>query len=91
MKIEQGDIYMANLNPTKGHEQAGMRPVLVMQNDILNKNLSTVIIAPITSNLSSKGLLTTWFLSGKTSGLNIDSVVLLFQIRTVDKLRLEKQ
>ena len=82
---------MANLNPIKGHEQAGMRPVLIMQNDILNKNLNTVIIAPLTSNLNAKGFLTTWFLPKKTSNLNSDSIVLLFQIRTIDKMRLEKK
>lgn len=91
MKIEQGDIYLANLNPTKGHEQAGMRPILIMQNDILNKNLNTVIVAPLTSNMNAKGFLTTWFLPEKTSNLNNDSVVLLFQIRTIDKLRLKKK
>ncbi|MDD3861292.1 MAG: type II toxin-antitoxin system PemK/MazF family toxin [Candidatus Gracilibacteria bacterium] len=91
MKIAQGDIYLANLNPTKGHEKAGMRPVLIMQNDILNKNLNTVIIAPLTSNLTAKGFLTTWFLSKKTSNLKNDSIILLFQIRTIDKLRLEKK
>lgn len=49
--ICQGDIYFTDLNPIKGHEQAGFRPVLIMQNNILNKNLNTVIIAPITSNI----------------------------------------
>ncbi|MBD3331020.1 hypothetical protein GF354_05875 [Candidatus Peregrinibacteria bacterium] len=91
MKIEQGEIYLANLNPVKGHEQAGYRPVLVLQNNILNKNLSTVIIAPITSNLKAKGRFTTYFLNKKVSALDKDSVVLLFQLRTIDKSRLEKK
>ncbi|MBU4332552.1 type II toxin-antitoxin system PemK/MazF family toxin [Patescibacteria group bacterium] len=91
MTIHQGEIYLANLNPIKGHEQAGFRPVLILQNNILNKNLSTVIIAPITSNLKAKGRLTTYFLSKEISGLDRDSVVLLFQIRTLDKERLQKR
>jgi len=91
MKINQGDIFLADLNPVKGHEQSGYRPVLVMQNDILNNNLTTVIIAPITSNLAAKGKLTTFFLPKEKSKLNVDSVVLLFQIRTLDKLRLRKK
>lgn len=91
MKINQGDIFLANLDPAKGHEQAGFRPVLIMQNDILNRNLNTAIIAPITSNLKAKGKLTTYFLSQKSSGLDRDSVVLLFQIRTIDNARLERK
>ena len=89
--IQQGDIYLANLNPVKGHEQAGFRPVLIMQNNILNANLNTAVICPITSNLKAKGKLTTYFLSKKESNLDKDSVVLLFQIRTIDRTRLKKR
>jgi mRNA interferase MazF len=89
-QIKQGDIYLADLNPVKGHEQGGFRPVLVLQNDILNANLNTVIIAPITKNLSAKGYLTTFFLNKKISRLTHDSVALLYQIRTLDKERLKK-
>ena len=89
--ISQGDIFLADLNPVKGHEQASFRPVLVMQNNILNNNLSTVLIAPITSNLQAKGKMTTFFLQKADSGLNSDSVVLLFQMRTIDVSRLEKK
>ena len=89
--IEQGDIFLADLNPVKGHEQSGLRPVLVMQNDILNKNLNTVLIAPITSNLQAKGKLTTFFLTSTSSGLQHDSVILLFQMRTIDITRLTKK
>lgn len=88
--LKQGAIYFADLNPVKGHEQAGFRPVLVLQNDILNKNLSTVIIAPITTNLKAKGYLTTCFLAKSVSGLPQDSVILLYQIRTIDKMRLKR-
>ncbi len=87
-KIKQGDIFWANLDPVQGHEQAGMRPVLIIQNEILNQNLSTILIAPITSNLTVKGRLTTYFLSKKTSKLKQDSIALLYQLRCIDKSRL---
>ncbi len=82
---------MANLNPIKGHEQSGIRPGIVIQNNDLNKNLNTVIIAPITSNTSGKGFFTTFFLEKNISGLKIDSLILLFQMRTIDKTRLIKR
>lgn len=88
--IKQGSIFMADLNPVKGHEQAGYRPVIVLQNNILNKNLNTVVIAPITKNLQAKGYLTTYFLNKENSNLQFESLILLFQIRTIDKLRLKK-
>ncbi len=91
MIIKQGEIYFADLNPVKGDEQAGFRPVLVLQNDILNKNLNTVVIVPITKNIKAKGYLTTYFLEKKTSKLPVDSVALLFQIRIIDKNRLKKR
>lgn len=91
MIIKQGEIYFADLNPVKGHEQAGFRPVLILQNDILNKNLHTVVVVPITKNIKAKGYLTTYFLEKKISKLPADSVALLFQIRTIDKNRLKKR
>lgn len=91
MDIKQGDIFLADLNPVKGHEQAGWRPVLIMQNDILNQCLSTVIIAPITANLAAQGKMTTYFLPNSLSGLDYDSVLLIHQVRTLDKRRLEKK
>lgn len=91
MQILQGSIFMADLNPVLGHEQGGYRPVLIMQNSILNKNLNTVIIAPITKNLKAKGFFTTHYLPGKDAGLDFDSVVLLYQLRTIDKSRLKKK
>ncbi len=90
-KIKQGDIFWADLNPVRGHEQAGCRPVLVLQNDLLNKNLNTIIIAPLTTNVSVKGFLTTYFFSAKQSKLNKDSIALLYQIRTIDKTRLQEK
>jgi mRNA interferase MazF len=90
-QINQGDIYWVNLNPIKGHEQAGVRPVLVMQNNILNRHLNTVVVAPLTSNLEAKGLMTTYFLPAKKTELKKDSIVLLNQMRAVDKRRLVKE
>jgi len=89
--IHQGDIYLANLSPTKGHEQSGFRPVVVVQKNVLNKHLSTVIVAPVTKNLKAKDRETTFFLPKKISSLSVDSVCLLFQIRTIDKSRLKKK
>ncbi len=91
MQIKQGDIFLVDLNPVKGHEQSGFRPVLILQNNILNKNLNTVIVAPISANTKVKGLLTTYYLSRKISQLDKDSVILLFQIRTLDKIRLKRK
>lgn len=88
--IKQGAIYLAHLSPVKGHEQGGLRPVLVLQNDTLNYNLNTVVIIPLTSNLQAKGLMTTYFLPSVKSGLNKDSIALLYQVRTIDKNRLIK-
>jgi len=88
--IKQGSIILADLNPIKGSEQGGYRPVLVMQNNILNKHLSTVVVAPITKNLKAKGFFTTFLIDKKSSGLSFDSLALLFQIRTIDKARLKK-
>lgn len=88
---KQGEIYLAHLNPVEGHEQGGTRPVLVLQNDDLNEFLSTIVVAPITSNLTTKGKMTTYFLSSKNSKIKNDSVVLLFQVRTIDKSRLIKK
>lgn len=89
--VDQGAIYGADLSPGKGHEQKGYRPVLVLQNNILNTHLSTVIIAPLTSSLEARGKLTTLYLSKEKTGLSKDSVVLLHQIRAVDKIRLKKK
>ena len=89
--IQQGDIFWANLNPTKGHEQAGRRPVIILQNDILNQNLNTVMIAPTTTNLEAKNRLITYFLPATATGLMQGSVALLYQARTLDKKRLQEK
>ena len=88
--IKRGEIYFADLSPVVGSEQGGIRPVLVIQNDIGNKYSPTVIAAAITSQLS-KTKLPTHIALEQTSGLPKDSVVLLEQIRTLDKKRLKEK
>ncbi|MEI7510718.1 MAG: type II toxin-antitoxin system PemK/MazF family toxin [Candidatus Peregrinibacteria bacterium] len=89
--ILQGDIFWADLNPIQGSEQSGVRPVLVIQNNILNDRMNTVVIFPITTNLNAKDKMTTFFLSAPLTGLPQDSVALLFPVRTIDKSRLRQK
>lgn len=91
MEINRGDIYYADLSPVVGSEQGGVRPVLVIQNDIGNKFSPTVIIAAITSQLSKAKLPTHIELKKEKYNLVKDSVVLLEQIRTLDKRRLQNR
>ena len=91
MEIKRGDIVLAGLEPVKGSEQGGVRPVLVIQNDDGNKFSPTTIIAPITSKEFSKEFPTNVTISKQESRLNNDSTVLLNQIRTIDKSRLIKR
>src|SRR3989344_8605347 len=91
MKIQRGDIVVANLEPTKGAEQGRTRPVLIIQNDISNEHSPTAIIAPITSKIYSKEYPTNVFLSKKESSLHLDSTIMLNQIRTIDKSRISKK
>lgn len=91
MKIKRGDIFLANLEPIKGSEQGGIRPVLIIQNDISNKHSPVTIIAAITSKIFEKEFPTNVFLLKKDSKLDRDSTVLLNQIRTIDKSRLTKK
>ncbi len=91
MLIRRGDVFYVNLDPTKGSEQAGTRPVLVIQNDVGNEYAPTVIIAPLTTKSFSKRYPTHANVPGGTSGLKVDSTVLLSQIRTIDKTRLERK
>ena len=87
MKVKRGDIFYADLSPVVGSEQGGVRPVLVVQNDIGNKYSPTVIIAAITSQMNKVKLPTHVEVSAEF-GLPKNSVVLLEQIRTIDKKRL---
>ena len=91
MKIRRGDIYYADLSPVVGSEQGGLRPVLIVQNDIGNKYSPTVIAAAITSKLGKTKLPTHIDVFADKVGLQRDSVVLLEQIRTIDKTRLKEK
>ncbi|HMM19981.1 MAG TPA: type II toxin-antitoxin system PemK/MazF family toxin [Selenomonadales bacterium] len=91
MIVKRGDIYYANLNPVVGSEQGGHRPVLVIQNDVGNKYSPTVIVAAITSQISKAKLPTHVEISAKQFSLEKDSVILLEQLRTIDKRRLKEK
>ncbi len=89
--IRRGDIYYADLSPVVGSEQGGIRPVLIIQNDIGNRFSPTVIAAAITSQHSKANLPTHIVLDADTTGLAKDSIVLLEQVRTLDKHRLKER
>ena len=91
MHIKKGDIYLANLEPVKGKEQGGIRPVLILQNNISNKHSPVTIVSAITSKIYEKEYPTNVFLDKKYSGLSKDSTIMLNQIRTMDKTRLIKK
>ena len=88
--VKRGDIYYADLSPVVGSEQGGMRPVLIVQNDVGNRFSPTVIAAAITSQREKASLPTHIQLQSTGSGLAKDSTVLLEQIRTIDKRRLKE-
>ncbi len=88
--VKRGDIFYADLSPVVGSEQGGTRPVLIVQNDMGNKHSPTVIAAAITSQMNKARLPTHIELIGPTVGLTKNSVVLLEQIRTIDKKRLRE-
>lgn len=91
MLIRRGDIYYADLSPVIGSEQGGVRPVLIIQNNVGNRYSPTVIAAAITSRGTKANLPTHIKLYADNSGLSKDSVVLLEQIRTIDKQRLKEK
>jgi mRNA interferase MazF len=88
VNVKRGDVFFADLSPVVGSEQGGVRPVLVIQNDIGNRFSPTVIVAAITAQIQKAKLPTHVEVSGETSGFERDSVILLEQIRTIDKQRL---
>ena len=90
MKVQKNEIYYADLNPVQGSEQGGIRPVLIIQNDIGNKASPTVIIAAITSKGKQKGLPTHVTIRLEEGSLPKESIAMLEQIRTIDKDRLIK-
>lgn len=89
--VKRGDIYYANLSPVIGSEQGGLRPVLIVQNDIGNKYSPTIIVAAITAKLGKSHMPTHVDLPAKYCNLERDSMVLLEQLRTIDKSRLSKK
>ena len=91
MVVKRGDIFYADLSPVIGSEQGGIRPVIIIQNDIGNKYSPTVIVSAITSQINKAKLPTHVEISSVEYGLNRDSVVLLEQIRTLDKKRLKEK
>ncbi|MBP5245458.1 MAG: type II toxin-antitoxin system PemK/MazF family toxin [Clostridiales bacterium] len=91
MNVRRGDIYYADLSPVIGSEQGGMRPVLIVQNDVGNKYSPTVIVSAITSRTSKSKLPTHIDVYADKYGLAKDSVILLEQIRTIDKTRLKEK
>jgi len=91
LTVKRGDIYYADLSPVVGSEQGGLRPVLIIQNDVGNKYSPTVIAAAITSKMSKSKMPTHIDVYADRFGLAKDSVILLEQIRTIDKKRLKEK
>ena len=91
MVIKRGDMFYADLSPVVGSEQGGIRPVIIIQNDIGNRHSPTVIAAAITSQTGKSKLPTHIEIESKDSGLKADSIVLTEQIRTIDKSRLKEK
>ena len=91
MTIKRGEIWLADLNPTRGSEQAGKRPVLILQSDSINKFTTTFLAIPLTTNLRRAVLPTCVLLSAGEGGRAHDSVALCHQLRVLDKLRLTRR
>ena len=89
--MKRGDIYYADLRPVVGSEQGGVRPVLIIQNDVGNRHSPTVICAAITSKMNKAKLPTHVELSSRDCDMVKDSVILLEQLRTIDKQRLREK
>ncbi len=91
MAIKKGDLFFADLSPVVGSEQGGIRPVLVVQNDVGNKYSPTIIVAAVTSQMNKAKLPTHVEINASYNGLSRDSVVLMEQLRTIDKKRLKER
>ena len=91
MIVKRGDLFYADLSPVVGSEQGGIRPVLVVQNDVGNKYSPTIIAAAVTSQINKAKMPTHIEISAETYGLVKDSVILMEQIRTIDKTRLKEK
>lgn len=91
MTCKRGEIWLANLDPTLGSEQAGTRPVLIFQNDMISKFTSTVLTIPLTTNLRRASLPSCILIAKGDGGLSADSVALCHQLRVLDKMRLNQK
>ena len=91
MTSRRGEIWLADLNPTRGSEQAGIRPVLIFQNELVSKFTTTVLAIPLTTNLRRAALPTCVQIPKGEGGLASDSVVLCHQLRVLDKARLQRK
>lgn len=89
--IKRGEIYLADLNPAIGSEQSGVRPVLIIQNDIGNLYSGTTIVACMTSHMEGKANLPTHIIIAARDNLKYDSIIMMEQLRTIDKSRLIKK
>lgn len=91
MTIKRGEVWLANLNPTRGSEQAGTRPVIIFQNDAINQFTTTLLTIPLTTNLRRAALPSCVKVGKGEGGLKSDSVVLCHQLRVLDKTRLQRK
>ena len=91
MIIKRGEIWLSDLNPTRGSEQAGTRPVLIFQNNLINKYTTTILAIPLTTNLRRASLPSCLQISKGEGGLTSDSVALCHQLRVLDKTRLMRK
>lgn len=91
MQVKKGDLYFADLSPVVGSEQGGIRPVLVVQNNVGNKYSPTIIVAAVTSQKNKANLPTHVEIAADGNGLSKNSIVLLEQLRTIDKKRLKER
>jgi mRNA interferase MazF len=91
MTVKRGEIWLADLNPIRGSEQAGTRPVLIFQNNLINKYTTTILAIPLTTNLRRASLPSCVQISKAEGGLTSDSVALCHQLRVLDKTRLMRK
>ncbi len=91
MKVKRGEIWVATLNPTQGSEQAGVRPVIIFQENTISQFTTTIITIPLTTNLRRSSLPTCLLIPCNQGGLNQDSVALCHQLRVLDKTRLNRK
>lgn len=91
MTVKRGEVWLADLNPTRGSEQAGVRPVIIFQNDLISQFTTTVIVIPLTTNLRRAALPMCLTIEKGEGGLAETSVALCYQIRVLDRTRLKRK